>query len=125
MTVLTLFLSLPILILAHGGATADINEALNYVAGTLLFAGAALVPASALPRDPDQVGETPLVDGTFPCFTYRVNKRVPGLILPGGNIWQRRGHLHESPQQGTQQSFAALRKKIAPGRRSLLVRDGT
>jgi hypothetical protein len=36
MTVLTLFLYLVILILAHGGP--DINEALNHVADTLLFA---------------------------------------------------------------------------------------
>jgi uncharacterized membrane protein len=50
MTVLTLFLYLLILILARGGS--EINEALNYVADTLLFAGAALVLASALPRDP-------------------------------------------------------------------------
>ena len=49
MTLLTLFLYLIILILAHGGS--EINEALNYVADTLLFAGAALVLASALPRD--------------------------------------------------------------------------
>jgi uncharacterized membrane protein len=52
MTVLTLFLYLVILIHAHGGSTPEINEALNYVADTLLFAGAALVLASALPRDP-------------------------------------------------------------------------
>ena len=50
MTVLTLFLYLLILILARGGS--EINEALNYVADTLLFASAALVLASALPRDP-------------------------------------------------------------------------
>ena len=50
MTVLTLFLYLLILILARGGSTPEINEALNYVADTLLFAGAALVLASALPR---------------------------------------------------------------------------
>jgi uncharacterized membrane protein len=50
MSVLTLFLYLLILILAHGGPTQEINEALNYVADTLLFAGAALVLASALPR---------------------------------------------------------------------------
>jgi uncharacterized membrane protein len=50
MTVLTLFLYLLILILAPGGSTPEINEALNYVADTLLFAGAALVLASALPR---------------------------------------------------------------------------
>jgi hypothetical protein len=46
-----------ILIFAHGGST-EINEALNYVADTLLFAGAALVLASALPRDPDGVEKT-------------------------------------------------------------------
>jgi len=55
MTVLTLFLYLPILILAHDGSVLEINEALNYVADTWLFAGAALVLASALPRDPDRV----------------------------------------------------------------------
>jgi uncharacterized membrane protein len=47
MTVLTLFLYVPILITAHG--VADINEAINYVADTWLYAGAALVLASALP----------------------------------------------------------------------------
>jgi uncharacterized membrane protein len=52
MTGLTLFLYLPILIFAHGSA---INGALNYVADSLLYAGAALVLASALPRDPDRV----------------------------------------------------------------------
>jgi uncharacterized membrane protein len=56
MTALTLFLYLFILILAHGGS--EINEALNYVADTLLFGGAALVLASALPRDPVRVGKT-------------------------------------------------------------------
>jgi uncharacterized membrane protein len=55
MTALTLFLYLLILILAHGGPTPEINEAINNVADTLLFAGAALVLASALPRDPDRV----------------------------------------------------------------------
>jgi uncharacterized membrane protein len=54
MTVLTLFPYLLMLIPAHGSAPA-INEALNYVADTLLYAGAALVLASALPRDPDRV----------------------------------------------------------------------
>ena len=58
MTVLTLFLYLPILILAHGGTTPEIMEAINYVADTLLYAGAALVLASALPRDPDRVEKT-------------------------------------------------------------------
>ena len=53
MTVLTLFLYLLILILAHGAP--EINEALNYVADTLLYAGAALALASALPREPDRV----------------------------------------------------------------------
>jgi hypothetical protein len=58
MSALTLFLYLPILILAHGGSAPEINEELNYVADTLLFAGAALVLASALPRDPDRVEKT-------------------------------------------------------------------
>ncbi len=47
MTALTLFLYLLILIRAHGGS--EINEAINYVADTLLYAGAALALASALP----------------------------------------------------------------------------
>ena len=50
MTILTLFLYLPVLILAYRGSTPEINEALNYVADTLLYAGAALALASALPR---------------------------------------------------------------------------
>jgi uncharacterized membrane protein len=50
MTVLTVSLYMLILILAHGGSTPEISEAINYVADTLLFAGAALVLASALPR---------------------------------------------------------------------------
>jgi len=58
MTALTLFLYLLILILAHGGSAPQINEELNYVADTLLSAGAALVLASALPRDPDRVEKT-------------------------------------------------------------------
>lgn len=53
MTVLTLVLYLGILIRAHGAEA--INEALNYVADTLLYAGAALLLASALPRGPDRV----------------------------------------------------------------------
>ena len=48
MTALTLFLYLPILILALGGSVQQINEELNYVADTLLYAGAALVLAAAL-----------------------------------------------------------------------------
>jgi len=56
MTVLTLFLYMVILILARGGP--EINDALNYVADTLLYAGAALVLASALPLDPDGVQKT-------------------------------------------------------------------
>jgi uncharacterized membrane protein len=54
MTALALFLYLVILILAHGGSVPQINEELNYVADTLLFAGAALALASALPPDPDR-----------------------------------------------------------------------
>jgi uncharacterized membrane protein len=49
MTVLTLFPYLLILVLAHGAS--EINEGLNYVADTLLYAGAALALASALPRE--------------------------------------------------------------------------
>jgi uncharacterized membrane protein len=49
MTVLTLFLYLVVLILAIG--TPEFNDALNYVADILLYAGAALALASALPRD--------------------------------------------------------------------------
>lgn len=52
MTALTLFLYLPILVLAHGGPVPQINEELNYLADTLLYAGAALALASALPPDP-------------------------------------------------------------------------
>jgi uncharacterized membrane protein len=55
MTVFTLTLYLLILIRAHGAS--EINEGLNYVADTLLYAGAALVLASALPRDPDRLAK--------------------------------------------------------------------
>ena len=58
MTGLTLFLYLPIWILARGGTTPEIMEAINYVFDTLLYAGTALVLASALPRDPDRVEKT-------------------------------------------------------------------
>jgi uncharacterized membrane protein len=54
MTALTLFLYLPILILARNGTPAEFNDALNYVADTLLYAGSALALASALPRDPER-----------------------------------------------------------------------
>ena len=48
-TALTLFLFLPILILAYrGGSVEAINTGINYVADTLLFAGSALALASAL-----------------------------------------------------------------------------
>lgn len=49
MTVLTLFPYTVMLIRALGGSADDINEALNYVADTLLYAGAALALASAIP----------------------------------------------------------------------------
>ena len=49
MTFFTVFLYMVILILALGGSVAEINEAINYVADTLLFAGSALALASALP----------------------------------------------------------------------------
>jgi uncharacterized membrane protein len=51
MIFLTFSLYLAILILARGGSSPEITEAINYVADTLLYAGAALVLASALPRD--------------------------------------------------------------------------
>ena len=57
MTVLTLFPYLLILILAHAASTPEITEAINYVADTLLFAGAALALALALPRDQDRVAQ--------------------------------------------------------------------
>jgi uncharacterized membrane protein len=53
MTLLTLSLYMFMLILAHGAPA--INEGLNYVADTMLYAGAALVLASALPPVPDHV----------------------------------------------------------------------
>ena len=49
-TVLTLAVYSPGLFLVHGVPTGDLIEALNYVADTLLYAGAALVLASALPH---------------------------------------------------------------------------
>jgi uncharacterized membrane protein len=56
MTVVTLFLYLPIWILARHGATPEIMEAINYVYDTLLYAGAALALASALPRERSGLG---------------------------------------------------------------------
>jgi uncharacterized membrane protein len=56
MTALTAFLYLPILILARGES--EVIVGLNYVADTLLYAGAALLLASALPRDPDRSEKT-------------------------------------------------------------------
>jgi uncharacterized membrane protein len=58
MTVLTLFLYLPMWILARGGSMLEVNQAIDNVFDTLLFAGASLVLASALPRDPDRVDKT-------------------------------------------------------------------
>jgi uncharacterized membrane protein len=55
MTVLTLFLYGLMLVRAHG--VPEINEALNYVADTLLYAGAALALASALPPLSGKVGQ--------------------------------------------------------------------
>jgi uncharacterized membrane protein len=54
MTVLAVFLYLPILLLSRGES--EVIVGLNYVADTLLYAGAALLLASALPRDPDRAG---------------------------------------------------------------------
>lgn len=61
MTILTVFLylfDLVILAFTHGGSAPEINEALNYVADTLLFGGSALALASALPHDPDRMEKT-------------------------------------------------------------------
>ena len=58
MTVLTLVLYLPMWVVARGGTTPEIMEAINYVFDTLLYAGTALVLASALPRDSDRVENT-------------------------------------------------------------------
>ena len=57
MTVLTVFPYLAMLARAIGGPAPEFNEAINYVADTLLYAGAALALASALPRDPDRVAK--------------------------------------------------------------------
>ncbi len=54
MTILTVCLYLPIWILTRGGTTPEIMEAINYVFDTLIYAGAALALASALPRDPER-----------------------------------------------------------------------
>jgi len=49
MTALTLFLYVPMLAIALHGSADAVNEGLNYIADTLLYAGMALVLASALP----------------------------------------------------------------------------
>jgi hypothetical protein len=51
MTALTLFLCVPVLVLAWRGSSADFNDGINYVADTLLYAGAALAVASAMPNE--------------------------------------------------------------------------
>lgn len=51
MTALTLGIYLPILVAAHAGPVDAVNDALNYVADTLLYGGSALALAAALPRD--------------------------------------------------------------------------
>ncbi|MBI1762063.1 MAG: hypothetical protein HYR56_11585 [Acidobacteria bacterium] len=58
MTALTVFPYLVILLLAH--EPTEINQGINYVADTMLYAGAALALASALPRDFDRVGNKQL-----------------------------------------------------------------
>jgi uncharacterized membrane protein len=54
MTALVLFLYVPMMVVAYRGSPEEFNEGLNYVADTLLYAGAVLGLASALPRDSDQ-----------------------------------------------------------------------
>jgi len=58
MTVFTLFPYLLILVHDFRAPPPEFNDALNYVADTLLFAGAALVLASALPPAPVRVEKT-------------------------------------------------------------------
>ncbi len=58
MTALTLFLYVAVLIRAYGGSASDFNDALNYVADTLLYAGSALALASALSRDRARLEKT-------------------------------------------------------------------
>lgn len=57
MTILTVFPYTLILIRALG-STPEVNEALNYVADTLLYSGSALAVASALPLDSAYVQKT-------------------------------------------------------------------
>jgi len=57
MAILTLLLYVPILVMAS--QPPQINEGINYVADTLLFAGAALLVAGALPED-TPLGRGPL-----------------------------------------------------------------
>ena len=73
MTALTVFLYLPIWILARGGTTPEIMEAINYVFDTLLYAGAALALASALPRDPE------LVKGNVAAYEGRRKEGVTAV----------------------------------------------
>ena len=58
MTVITLLLYVPIWILARGGTTPEIMEAINNAFDTLFYAGTALALASALPRDSGRVENT-------------------------------------------------------------------
>ncbi len=62
MAALTVFPYLLILILARGKTTPEITEALNYVADTMLYAGAALALASALPDPAGSPSGRPSVD---------------------------------------------------------------
>jgi uncharacterized membrane protein len=58
MTAAVLFLYLPILVQAWIGVTPAINEAINFFADTVLYAGSALALAAALPRGPERVKKT-------------------------------------------------------------------
>ncbi len=58
MAFLTLFPYLAILVRAIGAPAPEFNEAINYVADTLLYAGAALGLAAALPRGLDREART-------------------------------------------------------------------
>jgi uncharacterized membrane protein len=53
MTALTVFLYLPVAVMAYGGSAGDFNDAINYLADTLLYAGSALAVGLALRASDD------------------------------------------------------------------------
>jgi hypothetical protein len=57
MTFFTVFLYGALLIHAFGGSSDAMNEAINYVADTMLYAGSALALALALPDGESELAE--------------------------------------------------------------------